>query len=286
MITIHALASAGLNRLPDGEWLLHSRFSQAINFCRPDGELLTFFRYGKGMGPTGMLLSSRQFSRMTNIDRLIKRGNLLWGAGITLYPRRALQLRLRTAFATPVDLSSCSQYSGLFGPLNQPLYAMPHYLDINKQLKRWHRGMMPDWSWLIGYGPGLTPSGDDMLTGMLAVLHAAGFSSQLSSFLPPADRLVRLTTSVSCSYLNSARKGEFSTPVQQVIRSLQSGRHPQRAVDRLLAVGHTSGADTLLGIAIAQRWLQQVDSRRMNARSGNNSYFYSSCGDGEFFSCG
>ena len=33
MIIINTLASAGLDQLPDGEWKLHSRFSQAINFC-------------------------------------------------------------------------------------------------------------------------------------------------------------------------------------------------------------------------------------------------------------
>ena len=77
MVTIKALASAGFYRLPDGEWRLHSRFSQAINFCRPDGELLTLFRYGKGMGPTGMLLSTTQFSRVAHIEPLIKQGSIL-----------------------------------------------------------------------------------------------------------------------------------------------------------------------------------------------------------------
>lgn len=283
MKTIYALACAGFYRLPDGEWRRHSRFSQAINFWRPEGELLTLLRHGKGMGPTAVLLSTVQFPHVAQIEWLSKQGNILRGRNITICPRRILQLPMNSIAIAPVDLSFCTQHSGLCGALNQPLHTMSHYSEIIKQLECWYCGMTPDWSWLIGCGPGLTPSGDDMLTGMLAVLYAAGFSEQLQYFLPPGAQLAKLTTSVSCSYLNSARVGEFSTSVQKVIRGLQPGRESYFAIAHLLAVGHTSGADILLGIAIAQQWLQRNDPRRMHARSGNNTHFYLGCGDGEFF---
>lgn len=273
MITINALACAGLDRLPDGEWLLHSRFSQAINFAHASGELLTLYRYGKGMGPTGILLSHAQFSCLTMTAQLHKNGNILNGAGLSVHSRRSLRLQLTPGAVLPVDLSSCLHQSGLCGRLNQPLDAMPLYPEIMAGLERWQHGSDPDWCWLIGRGPGLTPSGDDMLTGMLAVLCAA--RKPLHLFLPPADKLALFTTAVSCSYLNSARLGEFSTPVLSVIRGLQTGRDANRALHHLLAVGHTSGADTILGIALAQRWLHRADSRGLNARSGNNTHVYS-----------
>ncbi len=275
MKTINSLACTGLEHLADGVWQRHSQFSQAINFCHADGSLLTLFRYGKGIGPTGILLSSAQFARLGHLTRLVKQGALLWGAGVLIRPRRTLKLPLHTGNAFPLDLSAYSHLSGLCGALNQPLADMPFYSSLVSELERWYRGERPDWRWLIGNGPGLTPSGDDMLAGMLAALHGAGFSCRLKLFIPPADQLVPLTTSVSCSYLNSARRGEFSLPVVKVMRGLQSTSDPQRAIQRLLAVGHTSGADTLLGIAIAQHWLQKVDSRRMHARSGNHPHVYS-----------
>lgn len=277
MTTIHALACAGLYRLPDGEWTLHSRFSQALNFVHTDGELLTLYRYGKGMAPGGVLLSTTQFSNFAHVSRIIKQGNTLRGNGVTVHSRRILRLQLNSAAVTPVDLSSYTQQSGLSGALNQPFDTMPYYPEIITQLERWHHGAIPDWRWLIGRGPGLTPSGDDMLTGIVAVLHVVGFSAQLLHFLPPADQLAQLTTSVSCSYLNNARIGEFSTPLLKVMRSLQTRCNSRSAIRRLLAVGHTSGADTLLGIAIAQRWLQVVNSGGMHARSGNNTHIYSGC---------
>ncbi|HGC0596287.1 TPA: DUF2877 domain-containing protein, partial [Escherichia coli] len=159
---------------------------------------------------------------------------------------------------------------------------MPFYSSIMGELERWRRGDLPDWGWLIGNGPGLTPSGDDMLAGMLAMLYGAGFSDRLHAFIPPADQLTSLTTSVSCSYLNSARRGEFSLPVVKVMRGLRSTGDPKRAIQRLLAVGHTSGADTLLGMAFAQHWLQRVDSRGTHARSGNHPHVYTGRRDREF----
>ncbi|WP_336218396.1 DUF2877 domain-containing protein [Citrobacter amalonaticus] len=273
MVTFNALACAGLYRLPDGEWTLHSRFSQAINFIHANGELLTLYRYGKGMGPTGLLLSHSSFSRMNAVSRLHKLGSRLSGQGVALHARRELKLRVRAAAIAPVDLSSYFQQSGLGGALNQPLNTMTCYAEIIAGLNRWGAGFTPDWRWLIGRGPGLTPSGDDMLTGMLAVFVATGMP--VHRFLPPADQLALLTTSVSCSYLNSARLGEFSTPVLRVMCDLQTGQDADRGLRRLLAVGHTSGADIVSGIALAQHWLRTVDSRGLHARSGNDTHIYS-----------
>ncbi|HAT8013049.1 DUF2877 domain-containing protein [Citrobacter rodentium] len=275
MVTFNALASAGLYRLPDGEWTLHSRFSQAINFIHAGGKLLTLYRYGKGMGPSGVLLPDDAFSRCIQLEKMVKRDARLYGRGIILQPLRQLALRLTPGDLQPVNLTLFSSPTGLGGPLKQAVASLSLYPQIAAQLARWRDGYAPDWHWLIGRGPGLTPSGDDLLTGMMAVFHAA--EKPMPLFLPPADQLVFLTTSVSCSYLNSARVGEFSTPVLKVIRRLQSGRSPQSAIRRLLAVGHTSGADILLGIAIAQRWLQAVDFKGNHAGSGNHSYIYPRC---------
>lgn len=277
MKIINAQACAGLSHLPDGEWRLHSRFSQAINYCRPDGTLLTLFRFGKGMGPAGVLLTTCHFAACSHLTRLIKQGNLLWGADILIRPRRVLSLTPEVAELRQDNVHVSPHLSGLCGALNQPLAAMPIFDRFTQELEHWLKGETPDWSWLIGCGPGLTPAGDDMLIGALAVLYATGHTSSPRPFLPPADQLVHLTTSVSCRYLNNARHGTFSTPVLRLLRRWQSTRSAQYAVQRLLNVGHTSGADTLLGMAMAQQVLRQWESRRVHARSGNNTHVYSGC---------
>lgn len=277
MKIINAQACAGLSHLPDGEWTLHSRFSQAINYCRPDGELLTLFRFGKGMGPAGVLLTTRHFAACSHLARLLKQGNLLWGSDILIRPRRVLSLTPEVAELRQDNVHVSPHLSGLCGALNQPLAAMPIFDRFTQELEHWLKGETPDWSWLIGCGPGLTPSGDDMLIGALAMLYATGHTSSPRPFLPPADQLAHLTTSVSCRYLNSARHGTFSTPVLRLLRRWQSTRSAHYAVQRLLNVGHTSGADTLLGMAMAQQGLRLRESRRVHARSGNNTHVYSGC---------
>lgn len=277
MKIINAQACAGLSHLPDGEWMLHSRFSQAINYCRPDGTLLTLFRFGKGMGPAGVLLTTRHFAACSRLARLLKQGNLLWGTDILIRPRRVLSLTPEVAELRQDNVHVSPHLSGLCGALNQPLAAMPIFDRFTQELEHWLKGETPDWSWLIGCGPGLTPSGDDMLIGALAMLYATGHTSSPRPFLPPADQLAHLTTSVSCRYLNSARHGTFSTPVLRLLRRWQSTRSAHYAVQRLLNVGHTSGADTLLGMAMAQQGLRLRESRRVHARSGNNTHVYSGC---------
>ncbi len=277
MKIMNAQACAGLSHLPDGEWTLHSRFSQAINYCRPDGTLLTLFRFGKGMGPAGVLLTTHHFATCSHLTHVIKQGNLLWGADILIRPRRVLSLTPEVAEFRQDNVHVSPQLSGLCGALNQPLTAMPIFDRFTQQLGCWLNGDTPDWSWLIGCGPGLTPSGDDMLIGALAILYATGLASPQRPFLPPADQLAHLTTSVSCCYLNSARHGTFSTPVLRLLRRWQSTRCAQSAVRRLLNIGHTSGADTLVGMAMTQQGLRQRESRRVHARSGNNTHVYSGC---------
>lgn len=280
-----AMASAGLDRLDEGQWTLHSRFTQAVNFSHASGALLTFHRYGKGMGPAGILLSTRDFARLATVTAFEKQGQTLLIDGMPLSARRVLTLTIRPARLVLPDLSSFCAVSGLCGPLHQLSLDASPCQSLLQGLQRWSCGEKPDWLSLTGLGPGLTPSGDDMLVGAMAMLFASQFSLHIQQhpFLPSADQLALLTTSVSCSYLNSARVGAFSSPVLRVVRHLQHGRDPLPAIRRLLAVGHTSGADMLVGMVVALKWLQMSPRRSRHARSGNDSYIYPGSGNREFF---
>ncbi|WP_117048147.1 oxamate carbamoyltransferase subunit AllH family protein, partial [Klebsiella pneumoniae] len=55
------------------------------------------------------------------------------------------------------------------------------------------------------------------------------------------------------NYLRYASKGCFASPLLHVVNALQCGRRIEPAVEALLAMGHTSGADTLLGFWLAQQ---------------------------------
>ena len=110
-------------------------------------------------------------------------------------------------------------------------------------LERWLVGnAMPDEAeGLIGLGPGLTPSGDDYLGGMLVALRLTGRTMQaegLWRWLQP--RLRDRTSAISAAHLTAAAAGQAHEALHQVLNG-------ELELDRLDAVGHTSGWDALAG---------------------------------------
>jgi len=104
---------------------------------------------------------------------------------------------------------------------------------------------------LIGLGPGLTPSGDDVLAGVEAALRA--LRHPVAGFLAGAlDDIGDRTTSVSAALLRHAADGEFAERIATVVAALLSGseRDLPDALDRSVAWGATSGSDTLFGILV------------------------------------
>ncbi|WP_433500565.1 DUF2877 domain-containing protein [Sphaerimonospora sp. CA-214678] len=111
---------------------------------------------------------------------------------------------------------------------------------------------------LIGLGPGLTPSGDDMLSGLLVTLRHLGRAANAPGAVWLADWLAAAvtydararTTPISATLLHCAAHGQAGPEVVGVLRGI-TGLQPLRpAIHRLLRLGHTSGADMLLGIRI------------------------------------
>jgi hypothetical protein len=113
---------------------------------------------------------------------------------------------------------------------------------------------------VLGVGEGLTPSGDDLLTGVLAGLDAAHRVGPEAGI--QRERLIAVlgtspssTTRLSAQLLAAAAAGLYSEPVLEVLEALET-EPPVRgalehAVQDLLAVGHRTGADTLRGIVAA-----------------------------------
>ena len=103
---------------------------------------------------------------------------------------------------------------------------------------------------LIGLGPGLTPSGDDLIGGALCALHAAGhgvIATRLAAWALPLAR--DGTNRISYAHLARAAQGECAEPVNDAIVALIGGGAPDLA--RIDSIGHTSGWDALAGAALA-----------------------------------
>ena len=106
---------------------------------------------------------------------------------------------------------------------------------------------------LVGLGPGLTPSGDDFLTGYLAALWSrAGTDGGIAALLTRIDvsltPLFLRTNAISRQMLRDAVQGRFAEHLLDVISALAHAGDVVHATMRALESGHSSGADTLCGL--------------------------------------
>jgi hypothetical protein len=134
-------------------------------------------------------------------------------------------------------------------PLPRPagLVALPSRLDEHTV------------SGFVGCGDGLTPLGDDVICGWLALHRAAGVAT------PALDtavrRLLGRTTALSAALLECALLGEVADPVADYLRALGE-RDATAARARLTRVGHSSGAGLAHGIDLALDSLDSPAGRR------------------------
>lgn len=138
------------------------------------------------------------------------------------------------------------QHNALSGHAQPALDAIDRWLVGN--------ALDDDAEMLIGLGPGLTPSGDDYLGGVLIALHAFGRKTQahgLWRWLSP--RLPR-TSAISGAHLAAAAAGEGHEALHRCLLALVAVEPDwPSALAALDAVGHCSGWDSLAGaVAVAK----------------------------------
>jgi hypothetical protein len=116
---------------------------------------------------------------------------------------------------------------------------------------------------LAGLGNGLTPSGDDFLLGAIYatwIIHPPEVVRALAEAI--ATTAAPLTTSLSAAWLKAGARGQASELWHDFFKALLSSSSSavQLQITKLLAVGHTSGADALAGFIGTM--LCQADSIR------------------------
>ena len=116
-----------------------------------------------------------------------------------------------------------------------------HKGDINAAVK------------LIGLGRGLTPSGDDFLCGFFAVLNALSIPA-VSLREAVFDNLDR-TTLISAAYISAVLGRRYFTVYDRAVRAIFGEGDFKEDVDFVLAMGASSGTDTMIGALTAARMM-------------------------------
>jgi hypothetical protein len=109
---------------------------------------------------------------------------------------------------------------------------------------------------LLGRGPGLTPTGDDVLAGALVSLSALGAPATTALATAVLRAAPDATTAVSAALLRHATRGECIPQLHDLVEAIGAGTGDPatgdlpRAAGALLAVGHCSGAGLLHGVLV------------------------------------
>lgn len=246
----------------DGELKCVGIYDHALNFICPQQRLLTFHREGRGLSPMGWLLAQDDFDYLAkqchplltiNIkDRQITLANkLVLCAGnienLRIKDKAELDLRWLESF---FSLLSPTIATGLYGPLKnyRQIAQISEIKLFTKLFQNQLAGNAVNWAMFIGKGPGLTPSTDDMLVGMLFAHYLVEPEKSLSYFFNETPSLSSLTTIVSKHYLEYATQGIFSTYLIQLGKKIKNKEIIFKDMLEILSIGHHSGADTLLGL--------------------------------------
>jgi hypothetical protein len=150
------------------------------------------------------------------------------------------------------DLFHLSKF-GQAGLLHRVAEAMRGLLNATRQYELADASAVHS---LIGLGPGLTPSGDDILVGYLAGLwctvHRSSERAQfISSLGKTIIELSDKTTDISRTYLHHAVRGQISSRLAILAEAICSGANPGQlhiTAETAMSVGHTSGMEVVTGL--------------------------------------
>ncbi|MYT74874.1 MULTISPECIES: DUF2877 domain-containing protein [unclassified Streptomyces] len=264
-----------------GEGRIHSVFTRVVNLLTPDGLLVTLAARDGGDAPRTLVVDTPDWTATAlTAGRPVTfaPGNILLAPGprplrVTSADARSWRPKAPslTGFAPGTLARVSAQLDALnqeFGPRGGMLGPVPGAGPLELAVARAldagratlltalrhgegdaaiRRGVLA----LLGLGPGLTPAGDDFLTGLTFV---AALPGAAPTGLVPAVRAVLAehrgrTTDVSHATLTEATRARVRAELIHVLRqSAEEDRPPHAPVRRLLAIGHTSGSDTLSGL--------------------------------------
>lgn len=268
-----ALLSYG-NQLRCGKYELHSKFTSAANFILDDA--FAFVVDPKvGAGPLNIVLEGATPGSVhsleidgdsfhLNANRISFTDSVLYDPDIHIGRVDRIQFRSNL----PVCENALIQYS--------PPRSLAFLLDARRKreftsaldsaivsrIDEGVKGLLAgDYrgggALLKGVGYGLTPGGDDFISGFLIALQVGQkiASADLSSALTMLHRAAKGGNAFTNAFLDSAARGHVSEKYKTLIHALcHAEQHDViSCTRRLLTVGATSGADQAVGFIIGMK---------------------------------
>ncbi|MBO0333969.1 DUF2877 domain-containing protein [Sneathiella sp. CAU 1612] len=256
----------------EGNWQgeIHSTYAEAVNVCVRDSDeetLKTLIAGEENIGERCLALEKRS---ARHLFARLKPGMMVRCDQLGLhFPKTGISsLRLtesqKDSWSSPpppesilINDLSCKFVRDALQKEKTNLNALPLRIAAQTRFDAFvedlHSHNKPDDKLLagvIGAGPGLTPSGDDMLVGLCCALH--GLKSSLLESLAVALRPhLGNTTLVSRLLLKDALRGSFHNPLIQLRNVLMHDAEPAKVCaifHQATSIGASSGCDGAWGL--------------------------------------
>jgi hypothetical protein len=258
--------------IPEGDYRLHSAFSNAINFSK--GRLLVSLVPPRtGAGPLNVVLKQlpaganrlRSTRSCFYIDenRLRKEPSAAYCSGVPRLTHASPETVLGSTHAFTrllVRRAPPKSLAFIFDPALEKDFSRVferHLLArFKKAVSHFRSGDYKRGAGTIrGLGFGLTPSGDDFISGLLAGWHFA----QASLRLRTRDRREQVYGSaeggnlVSNAFIRASYEGRVNAKVRRLMLALAGTDRSElaSAAKAALSSGHTSGSDLCSGLAFS-----------------------------------
>ncbi|NLV98867.1 MAG: DUF2877 domain-containing protein [Clostridiaceae bacterium] len=266
---------------PQLELQVHSVFETSINLMAEE-ELITLAVSSRELMPMGLIVDTAELEQWQ-----LKAGDIVLyshkafqlpqGIRILLEKAEVRKLSLSEALKSKncIDKASleivrskllASEGGGISDlaallpeskPIDRPLNIYAKYIKedlfsfLQALRKRDYAAAVSLADRLIGFGPGLTPSADDFLTGIILFFY---YKDGESSFFQEIVELAsRRTTVLSYHMVKNAAAGKAYESYLTLIRILagEDQKSLEALADRVLSYGASSGADFLFGVYCA-----------------------------------
>jgi hypothetical protein len=104
---------------------------------------------------------------------------------------------------------------------------------------------------LIGFGEGLTPSGDDIICGLMVGLLITGkvkLFYEVAGIVSAILRNKNATSIISHAFLKHATQGRFIENILVLYKKLIKNEPISALIQKISVMGHSSGTDYLMGV--------------------------------------
>ncbi|MCH4887795.1 DUF2877 domain-containing protein [Acidaminobacter sp. JC074] len=256
--------------------VVHSVFENAFNILDENDRLIGIISHDKDLGPMSMQFTEDKFSKIVQGEKVrFHQGQLevdtsyfryenleLVDLSLSRYELTDIKQKLKDLENLIINRGSSEGISGLIYYFSDELsftdVSLNEYSDFIKERLILLIESIQDEDWdlflsiipkVIGFGPGLTPSTDDFLSGIITIIFCLSLVTD--------DMLKKIfhacknrTTKISEEMLYHAVHGHVSESYKEFIEELFDDENDDilPEVTSVLNVGSTSGTDFLFGV--------------------------------------